>query len=40
MSLFFTLMECNIGAENEKSAKFPTEVVFLDDRLIGGRDNT
>lgn len=29
MPLFCTLKECNIGAENEKSAKFPTEVKFF-----------
>lgn len=32
-------MECNIGVENEKFVKFFIEVVFFDDRLVGGRDN-
>lgn len=29
MCLFYTLKEHNIGAENEKSAKFPTEDKFF-----------
>lgn len=38
--MFFTLVEYYTGAENEKSVKFPTAIIFLDDKPVDGGANT